>query len=339
MAEELEALTYRHLERGILPKIYPAIRITEALKNSARQASRGLDLLRNEAALIKPLAVRKAVRITGTKFSGYRTSLRNCFIFKPEETAVFQVDYVNQLVRPNVAKISQSIGDVEAKAQVLFLPRSTYTFQASRKVTSPAVLECSANVTSELGIFKYDSVYQRYSVGLFDDRYKPLDEYPVSGVSNAILDIAYSWRVQNTVYPTPLPSGLTIDNLSVEMVSGFISYEGKAYKDPAVNNTVRIRARIVNNTGATIRLTHWGLPVSVLYEDNKHVSQADVSISFPEKTLANGEYYSYSLDLNLPAWAYGRVAVAHAINFYRNGLYFYGGGPFYCFEVFRLRLP
>lgn len=339
MAEDLAALMYEHLERKLLPRVSPALTIPEKAIESVSQVRRGLAIARSEAALIKPLAIRQAVRITGTRFTGYRTTLRNAYIVKAGDTLTYEVNYKSQLARPTMAKIVQRMGDVEATAQVFFLGGAPFTFRVQRSITDPAYLECTAQVTSELGFFRYDSVSQKYPVGLFDDRYKPIVEYPVSGASNTELDIAYSWRVQNTIYPTPLPSGLTIDNLSIEKLGGFLTYGGKDYKDPAVNNRVRIKARIVNNTGATIKLTHWGLPVSVLYEDNKHVSQADVSVSFPEKTLANGESYSYYLDLNLPAFAYGRVAIAHAINFYKNGMYVYGGGPFYCFEVFRLRLP
>ena len=340
MAEEvLATLMYDHLRRNLLPRVYPAKTTVQTLTETAKQALRGTNLVRNEVALVKPLAIRQAIRITGTKFSGYRTTLRNAFIAKPNDTLVFEVNYKNQLMRPNMAKIVQKIGDVEFTAQVLFMGGAPFTFQTSKQITSPATLECSAQVTSELGIFRYDSVSQRYSIGLFDDRYKPVAEYPVSGVSNAVLDIAYSWKVQNTIYPTPLPSGLTIDSLSIERVSGFITYEEKAYKDPAVNNTIRIKARIVNNTGATLTIRHWGLPLSVLYEDNRHVSQINVDVSFPTRTIAHGTSYTYSLDINLPIWTYGKIAIAHAVDFYKNGMYIYGGGPFYCLEAFRLRLP
>jgi hypothetical protein len=186
-----------------------------------------------------------------------------------------------------------------------------------------------------------NSLTLTYPIGLFDDRYKPVSEYPVSGVDNAVLDIPYSWRIQNTIYPQPVLSGLSFSNLNISFVSGFLQYEGKYYKDPSGNNTVRISCRVTNNSQYDLNVRHWGLVVSVLYEDNQHVSQANVSVSFPTFDLYRGQYRDYSIDVNLPTWAYGRVAIAHALNFYdkATNTLRYTGGPFYCFEVYRLRLP
>jgi hypothetical protein len=329
---------YSGLEKGLLPKVYPAKSILEVGQYRLKQALRCRDSLKNELALVKPMALTKAVAITGAKFSGYRLTLRNAYVAKSGDKLTYEVNYKNQLTRPTMAKITQKIGDVQDVVNVLFRPGAPYTRAVQKDLTDPASLVCSAEVTSELGFFKYDSLSQTYNVGLFDDRYKPTSEYPVSNVNNAELDIAYSWSVANTIYPTPLP-GLTIDSLSAQLLSGFINYEGKFYKDPAVNNTVRIRARIVNNTGAPITVKHWGLPLSVLYEDNIHVSQANIDVSFATRTISSGSAYSYYLDVNLPEWAYGKVAIAHAMNMYKDSLYCYGGGGFYCIEVFRLRLP
>jgi len=335
----LPELMYSSLEGGLLPKVYTAKSIFEVGQERLKQGLRRRDSIKNELALVKPMALRKAVAITGAKFSGYRTTIRNAYVGKRGDKLTYEVNYKNQLNRPTMAKITQKIGDVQDEVNVLFMPGAPYTRTVQKDLTSPASLGCSAEVMSELGLFKYDSLSQTYNVGLFDDSYKPTSEYPVSNVNNAVLDIAYSWRVVNTIYPTPLPSGLTIDSLSVEYPSGFINYEGKMYKDPAVNNTARIKARIVNNTGSTITVKHWGLPLSVLYDDNMHVSQVNVDVSFATKTISNGSSYSYYLDINLPTWAYGKVAIAHALNIYKDSMYCYGGGPFYCFEVFRLRLP
>jgi len=335
----LPELMYSSLEEGLLPKVYPAKSILEVGQYRLKQTLRRRDSLKNELALVKPMALRKAVAITSAKFSGYRTTLRNAYVGKSGDKLTYEVNYKNQLDRPTMAKITQKIGDVQDVVNVLFMPTAPYTRTVQKDLTNPSSLGCSAEVTSELGLFKYDSLSQTYNVGLFDDRYKPTNEYPVSNVNNAVLDIAYSWSVANTIYPTPLPSGLTIDSLSAELLSGFINYQGKLYKDPAVNNTVRIRARIVNNTGAPITVKHWGLPLSVLYEDNTHVSQANIDVSFATRTISSGSAYSYYLDVNLPEWAYGKVAIAHAMNMYKDSMYIYGGGGFYCIEAFRLRLP
>jgi len=330
---------YRCLREGLLPKIYPAKSILEIGRHRIKEALRSGDLIKNEIALIKPLAIRKAVVITGTNFSGYRTTFRNAYVGKRNDTLIFEVNYKNQLARPTAAKIVQKMGDVRSEVHVLFMRHAPYTFKVEKPLTDPASLTCSAEVISETGLFRYDSTTQRYDVGLFDDSYKPVSEYPVPEANNVELDIKCDWKVGNSVYPTPLPEGLTIDSLSVEFLNGFMEYEDKLYKDPAVNNTVRIRARIVNKTGRTIKVEHWGLPLTAVYEDDLHVSQVDVAVNFPRRTIYNGASYSYYLDVNLPDWCYGKVAVAHAMNIYKNGLYCYGGGPLFCFEVFRLRLP
>jgi len=335
----LPELMYRSLERKRLPTVFPAktfIERSEVLVKTLRM--RG-DVIRNELVKVKPLALMKAVTVTGSNFSGYRTTIRNAYVGRYGDELVYKVDYKSQLARPTMAKITQKMGDITDTINVLFMPEAPYTHEVKKTLTDPESLPCSSSVTSELGFFKYDSISETYNVGLFDDRYKPSREYPVSGADNAVLDIAYDWRVTNLVYPLPLPSGLTFNSMSVQLRSGFLSYEGKPYKDPGVNNTVRVLARIRNNTGTPITVKHWGLPLSVLYEDNRRVSQINVDVSFPDRTIPNGGYYNYYLDFNLPAWCYGRVAAAHAMSFYRRGLYFYGGGPLWQFEVFRLLLP
>jgi len=335
----LPEIMYKSLQEGRLPRVYPVKTLRERIPFQVKNLIQARDRIRNELALVKPLAIRKAVVITGANFSGYRTTLRNAYIGKYGDTLKFTVNYESQLTRPTMAKLVQRIGDVEKTMHVLFMPRAPYTLSVEKTLTDPASLRCSASVTSELGIFRYDSISQTYNVGLFDDRYKPVEEYPVSGADNARLDIAYSWRITNLVYPTPLPEGLTIDSMWARFQSGFLSYGGKYYKDPGTNNIIRVGARIRNITGAKITLKNWGFPLSVLYEDNRHVSQINVNVSFPDRTLYHGQLYSYYLDIPLPTWCYGKVALAHALNVYKGGHYIYGGGPLWQIECFRLRLP
>jgi len=335
----LPELMLESLREGRLPKVYPAKAFAERVHYKVKDLSWARDNIRNQLVLVKPLTIVKAVVITGASFSGYRTTLRNAYIGKYGDTLKYTVNYKNQLLRPTMAKLTQKIGDQQKVMNVLFMPTAPYTMEVDKTLTDPASLSCSATATSEAGLFRYDSVSQTFNVGLFDDRYKPVAEYPVSGADNAVLDMAYSWGVGVSIYPSPLPSGLYIENISASYRSGFLGYEGKQYKDPAVNNTIRVSARVRNNTGATVTVKHWGLPLSVLYEDNRHVSQINVDVSFSDRTLSDGQYFDYYLDVNLPDWCYGKVAIAHAMNFYKDGLYFYGGGPFVRLECFRLRLP
>lgn len=331
---------YRSLQEGKLSEVYPTKTLLEIRAENIKALKRRKDHLQNVAVeLVKPLALVKAVVVTGTKFAGYRAVSSNAYIGKYGDELSHQVDVKSQLVRPTVATLTHIVGENKHIVEVIFMPLAPYSHGMKKIVGNPEALKCSAAVTSASGLFRYDAVDETFNIGVFDDRHKPVGEYPVSGADNVVLDLVYSWGVKNTIYPTPVPPGLIFDSLSVELVSGFMKFEGKNYTDPSVNNKVRIRARIVNGTGATILLKHLGLPLSVVYEDNLRVSQINASVSFPDKTLGNGQTYSYYLDVNLPAWCYGKVGIAHAINVYKGGMYIYGGGPFYCFEVFRLRLP
>jgi len=331
---------YKSLREDKLPKVYPTKSLLELLPHRARTLKRRRDEIRNVAVkLVRPLALVKAVTITGTKFSGYRTVSRNAYICKPGDEVSYQVDVKNQLRRPTVAKLTVAMDEEKQLITVLFMPLAPYSRTLKKKITDPETLRCSATVTSATGFFRYDAVNETYNVGLFDDRYKPAGEYPVAGVDNVVLDIAYSWRITNLVYPTPLPEGLTFDSMSVEFRSGFVVYEGKVYKDPAVNNIIRVGARIKNNTGTAITVKHWGFPLTVLFEDNRRVSQVNVDVTFPDRTINNGQYYSYYLDIPLPTWCYGKVALAHALRVYKAGMPIYFGGPLWQTECFRLRLP
>lgn len=336
----LPELMYEGLRAGRLPSLYPAkTRVETALSQLKEAKFRRDRLLNTTVKLVKPLRTVKGIVVEDTSFSGYRLTLRNAYISKYNDELTYRARYKNQRRIPLMGKIDQKMDGAEQITHVLFMPLAPYEAEVKNKVTAPKSLRCSAEVAAEVGIIKYDSISETFPVGLFDDRYKLTDEHPVSGVDNAILDMVYDFKVANLVYPLPLPSGLSFEAMSVSYRSGFLAFEGKQYTDPAVNNAIRVAATIRNNTGATIRVEHWGFPLSVLYDDLRHVSQIDVTVSFPARDILNGSAYSYYLDFNLPAWCYGRVAAAHAFKVLKAGMPIYYGGPLYAFEVFRLLLP
>lgn len=330
---------YRGLRTGVLPKVYPLKGYSELGEGRLRQARFGAHELKNSLNLVRPLRVIKSVDIEKTEFSGYRFVGSSAYITKYGDELSYRAHYKNLTPTPVTGKITQSMGPREDKMIVLFMPYAPWSFESKHAISDPQYLECSSEVLALAGVFRYDRVTETFPVGLLDDRYKPVGEFPVAGADNAVLDIAYDWRIQNTVYPTPLPSGLSFDSMSVSMVSGFYPHEGKYYKDPTTENRIRASARVVNLTGAAIGVTNWGAPLSVLGEDNRRVAQINCDISFPARDIPNGGAYSYSIDMNLPGWCYGKVALAHALNVYKAGMYVYGGGPLFCFEIFRLRLP
>lgn len=331
---------YRGLRAGVLPRVYPLKSYLELAEGRIGRARFARDGLKNSLnTVVRPLRVIKSIDIEKTEFSGYRFTSSSANIIKLGDELSYRVDYRSLRATPVAGEITQRMGAKEDKILVLFMPYAPWFFESRYALSEPQRLECSSEVLALAGVFRYDRVTETFPVGLLDDRYKPDGEFPVSGADNVVLDVAYDWRVQNTVYPTPLPPGLSFDLMSVSVVSGFYPYEGKQYKDPAVENRIRVGARIVNNTGAAIRATNWGAPLSVMGEDNRHVAQINCDISFPARDIPNGGTYSYSIDLNLPTWAYGKIALAHAINFYKAGMYIGGLGPLWQFEAFRLRLP
>lgn len=343
----LSHLMFEHLKKGKIPKTYTAKPVVEVILKNAKSTfiqrrtevlNRLFQIKRSKTKqFFKPL-LKPPVVIDKYNLSGYVGTLDSIYLANYGEKLTFTVSYINETGRPVFARLYTRVGDVEKLVNVLFMAHAPYDLAVEYNVSSPLQLSCYANSQS-IARQIYDEVNVTYTVGVFDNRYKPTGEYPMSGCDNAVLDIAYAWSVSNLVYPTPLPSGLSFTNLSVRFISGFVQYGGRYYKDPRRNNTVRVSATIVNNTGYTLTVSHYGLPVSVLYEDNRRVSMVNVSVSFPTVTIPNGSSYPYTLDVNIPRDFYGKVAVAHALNFYRDGFPIYYGGPLYQFEVFRLMLP
>lgn len=331
---------YASLNAGKLPRLSTSKTLLDLGLHWLKSARFRSDELANATAeLVRPLRVIKSIDIEGTEFSGYRFKSSNAYIAKSGDEVSYTGLYKNLRASPITGRITQAMNTKKDEVVVLFMPSAPFKFESKYVVTDPGSLRCSSEVLAAAGIFRYDRISEAFNIGVLDDRYKPVSEYPVSGADDVVLDIAYDWSVENLVYPLPLPSGLKFKNMSASFQSGFYPYEGKNYKDHATNNIIRAKATIKNNTGATIRVTHWGAPLSVLYEDLRHVSQIDVNVSFPSRNISNGGTYSYYIDINLPRWCYGRVALAHALNVYKGGMYIYGGGPLWQFEVFRLRLP
>ncbi len=333
---------YQSLREGRLPRVYPAGTLVKRTQGVAQTLRMRRDGVRNLATkLVRPLAYRKAVAITDSALSGYETTFRGAYLGLYGNELSYKVGYKSQFKRPTMAKLVQSIGDVEETTHTLFMPEAPYTKTVKKPITKPEALACAASVISEKGFFKYDALSEQFNVGVFDDRYKSVAEYPVSGVDNAILDLSYNWKVENKVYPMPLPSGLSFYNFDVIASSGFLAHSGKYYKDPSVTNYVTVLATIKNRTGAKIRIEHWGLPISVLYEENKRVSQSDLGDIYftPSRDIANGTDYGCGWTIALPDWCYGKIAVAYAMNFYKDGMFIYGGGPLFQFEIFRILLP
>lgn len=334
----LPEVAYAALREGRLPTARPRPRALAALARDLRyRAHRAA----SSARKVKPLARVKAVVVEGTELSGYRVPYRGAFLCVYGDALKYSATFANQLRVPVSATCRASLEGEERVVTVLFGPRAKYRVEVGWRATEPRVVVGTASATALMGLVKFDSTSDSLPVGLFDDRYKPVGEYPVPGAENAELDIPYRWKVENKVYPEPLPEGVTIGEMSVSFVSGFVKYGGKVYADPDELLTVRLSARMWNRTDKGITAEHWGVMVAVLYDDDRHVSAAALDVRPFERAYMppRGGTYGYSFEVTLPRWCYGKIAVAHAINLFKDRTYIYGGGPLWQFEAFRVRLP
>lgn len=149
----------------------------------------------------------------------------------------FTARYIYNGIKPETLLIEQSVDSEKQSFLAFFPPKSYIDVTTSTTVSEPKYIACKATSKprpERPGAYIIDVIRESnsltlsYPIGLFDDRYKPVSEYPVSGVDNAVLDIVYSWRVESTVYPQPVLSGLMFSNMSVSFVSGFCNTRGSS---------------------------------------------------------------------------------------------------------------
>jgi hypothetical protein len=287
--------------------------------------------------------------IESPSISGHATVFRDAYLVFSGAKLKFNANISYRGFTPEVVRVGCEVDGAKSDESVLFIPRSkrsagldvspstakyyTFTIVARPRYKGPVrYLLDYVKLANRLSV--------KYPVGLLDDKPKPVSEYPVSGVDHYVLDIAYNWTKGAEVYPQPVLSGLSFTNMSLSFGSGFINIGGKLFKDPSTNNTVTLRATIVNNSAYDLTARHLWMVISMLYEDNRHISMANINVSIPTLVLYRGRSNSYEVNINLPTWAHGRVTIAHAINFHdATGTLRYSGGPFVRFEVGRILLP
>lgn len=335
----LPRLMFDRLREGSIPVGYTSKPVSIVAERARKSASMLLLLSLNSASKLKRITfIKSPVKIKDHGVSGHVGVIDGVLVSRYGDELVFSSIFENESRRPTIAKVRASVDGKGKLMHVLFMPNSYYELDVGYSVVRPSYVSFKSSVESEYGS-TYDELSLNYALGVLDNRPKPVSEYPIYGCDNVELDLYYDWRVGSYVYPSTLPSGLSFSNLSLSYVYGFIWYEGVAYKDPRVNNRVRACCTVRNNTGSTIRMVHYGLPISVMYEDNRHVSQLNAPISFPTVNMPSGSSYSYCIDVNIPSQFYGRIAIAHALSFYKGDYPIYFGGPVFQFEAYRLLLP
>jgi hypothetical protein len=345
----VEELIYRRASENLIPaattKTLSEL-VSERLRGAVRLRCLGLNTIKVVKATSSPL---KMVVIESPRVSGHLAVYRGAYLVMRGSKLTFSATISYRGLKPEVAVVGFEADGVRDSERVLLLPRSRRGVSVDTSPSSPKY--CTFTVTvrpryERPSKFLRDYVRLsntlsvKYPIGVLDDSPKPASEYPVSGADNAVLDVPYSWSTGADPYPQPVLEGLIFTNMTVSLKSGFLVYGGKAFKDPSTNNTVTLQATVTNNSAYSLTAKHRWLVVAVLYGDNQHVSMASASVPATSFSLPRGASYTYSLDVSLPGWSYGRVALAHAMDFYDHlGVLRYTGGPFVRFEVGRVLLP
>lgn len=346
----MEELIYRRASENLIPTAATTKTLSELAPERLKEAVRLRCLRLNTIKVVKaassPL---KVVVIESPGVSGHLAVYRGAYLVMRGSKLTFSATISYRGLRPEVVRVSFVADGVRESERVLLLPRSRRGVSANVSPSSPKYYTFTVTVRPRYErplkflrdyVRLSNTLSVKYPIGVLDDSPKSVSEYPVSGADNAVLDVPYSWSTGADPYPQPVLGGLSFTNMTASPKSGFLVYGGKAFKDPSTNNTVTLQATVTNNSAYSLTARHRWLVVAVLYGDNQHVSMVSASVPAISFSLPRGASYTYSLDVSLPGWAYGRVALAHAVDFYDpSGALRYTGGPFVRFEVGRVLLP
>ena len=324
------------LERGEIPKytykktLFDAIRYERYRNKVARTNAL------NNLQLIRPKAI-KTVIVKDISISGHIATIDGIYITKYNSDIKSTTIFENKATRPTVRQLSVEMDGVSKGVYVLFGAKATYTIELTKKITSPQHLNVRARVYAPL--LQADEVTQKYTIGLLDNRAKPVSEYPVQGVDNAVLDIAYSWKEGVAIYPSNVPTNkISIKPYSTVKYDGFYKYD-IYYKLLDRDNKVTVKWIVTYNGSKYLDIHNYGVLVSVLYDDLRHVSSAVADVKLPNVRIGSKMSYNFSATVTLPPWAYGYVAIVVAQKFFEGGMPIYYGGPMWTFKVGRVLLP
>jgi len=334
---------FQRLREKKIPSPRPRTPIPSRIKGKIRASRYAGNEIANNLTYFRPLSRLKPVRVEDLALAlpkGSFAKYKNVYIVKSGTEALLMGKYLWRMIKPGTALVTQSLGEEKNVIRVIFPPYGYYEAKTKLPINRAGTVTATGTIRWRL---RQDTTTKNYEFGLFDDRPKPVREYPVAGADNVVLDLAYRFEERNYIYPPPIPSDLSFGDLSIAPQAGFLYFAGRWYKDPTTNNTLRLRWTLRNNTPYTIKARHWGLPISVLYEDVRHVSQVNAELSVSERTISRGYTTTFDLTFNLPAWAYGYVAISHAVNVYqyRHGAWelYWSGGPVFQIMVGRLVMP
>jgi len=327
------------LDAGVVPKVSALMLKLDDFRMSTRDFDYRRTHKLNKAEFVMRQSLTKPFRIESVNLTGYRLTYGNAYIIRSGDTLTFSAKYIS--TRSGMGLINQKIGNVEKYINILFpTPNSYYDLSLDYTLQNPEKLTCVASIKPK-ALGKGDTITQIYPIGIFDLRDKPVSEYPVSGVDNYELDIAYSWEDMTYIYPTPPPE-VMFSNITFTLKSGFATFEDNYYRDPDATLYADFSFRISTAYNDNVTIKHWGILVGVMYEDTRHVSEVDVTNQVGKPADVSGYNASAAWSFNnvpFPSWAYGKVFLIYALKIFKGSEPVYYGGPVIQFTIGRLRLP
>jgi len=329
----------RRLDAGVVPKVSAL-----ALKlDDFRASTRNFDYRRshklNKAEFVMRQSLTKPFKIESVNLTGYRLTYGDAYMVKSGDTLTFSAKYVS--IRPGMGIITQKIGNAQKNMHVLFpTAKAYYDLSLDYTPQNPEKLTCVASIKPR-ALGQGDVITQVYPIGIFDLRDKPVSEYPVPGVDNYELDIAYSWENKTYIYPEPPPE-VMFSNITFTLKSGFTTFENNYYRDPNATLYADFSFNVSTAYNDYVTIRHWGILTGVMFEDTKHVAEVDATnqVGKPADVSGYNARTAWSFkNVPFPSWAYGKVFLIYALKIFKGEQPVYYGGPVIQFTIGRLRLP
>jgi len=304
-------------ERRKIPRIYTRTSLATKIIEGSKRREYFLRGLFGSLRLLKPLSFLKSVSVKDLSITGYRASFRDAYVCEIGDELRLTAFYKSNSPIPVTADTIHRVDRVEEKITVLYMPFGEFKIEIPYKVPSPVNISQWAGLI-RWGRIKIDESSKSYPIAIPEYRIKPMEEYPVPDVHNAILppEFSWVWNPPPTFYEPffwiieeHLPMSVSVS------FSGFIEYRGRLYKDPGVNNRITLSWVITNRTDRPATIGHDGLFIYVWYPDMRAISGVEADVSFPTTVIPPEQSRSFSISANIPEWAYGRIEVIESLSY------------------------
>jgi len=324
--KHVDILYKRLQERGEIKRLRPETELFYRINNLRTRKPLYISFKNKQGATLQ---------IKRAQLIGNIAKYGDVYISKPTEL-MYHVEYYNA-GRSVRALVYQQIGEMKNKVIVLFGKNAIYRFDQKYKFEKPEKLQLVADIRHRRWIS--DAHFEQVlTMGLADDRPRPVDTYPEPKASNEVLDLKPQWKEGADLYPKPVPEGVSISPKPITYVSGIFKWDTN-YRVPIEPAKIRLSYTVTNNTDRRLTIEEWSAMVAILYEDQLHMSYATTKAGYEPRNLDVGQSTTYTFDIPLPEWIYGYVTVTHACRYYKDGMFVYGGGAIWNFKLGRVILP